>query len=68
MDRYFVNKQKQANRDHEVHKEGCSKMPKDENRRFLGIFNKCYDAIIEAKREYPTANGCTYCIPECHKS
>jgi hypothetical protein len=68
MDRYFVNKQQQANGDNEVHIEGCTKMPEDENRRFLGVFNRCKDAINEAKREYPNANGCAHCTPDCHTS
>jgi len=68
MDKYFVEKQKQPNGDNLVHKENCPNMPEDANRRFLGIFNKCRDAITEAKREYPQSNGCNECIPECHKS
>ena len=68
MDRYFVHKEKHPNEDHEVHKEGCSKMPRDEHRKFLGIFNKCRDALKEARRDYQQVNGCKQCIPECHTS
>ena len=66
MDRYFVNKEKQSNGDNEVHKEGCSKMPRDEHRKFLGVFNRCSDAVREAKKEFSSANGCKVCIPDCH--
>ncbi len=68
MDKYFVNKQQQSNGEHEVHKEGCSKMPIDKDRKFLGFFNRCKDAVSEALKEYPTANGCFECIPDCHTS
>ena len=35
---YYVNKKAQDNGDHEVHEAGCSYMPEDENRKFLGSF------------------------------
>lgn len=65
---YYVNKNAQANGDHEVHKSGCSYMPSPENRMFLGDFSSCHGAVREAKKTYPTADGCYHCSPACHTS
>ncbi len=37
---YWVNRNAQANGDHEVHKQGCSDMPSD--KKYLGDFSSCY--------------------------
>ncbi|RLD59582.1 MAG: hypothetical protein DRJ01_11100 [Bacteroidetes bacterium] len=66
MANYYVNKNSQANGDHEVHKEGCSYMPDVSNRIFLGNFLSCKDAVEEAKKHYSKSNGCYYCSNECH--
>jgi hypothetical protein len=63
---YYVNKKAQANGYHEVHESGCSFMPTEENRKYLGSFNNCFDAIREAKKIYPQSNGCHFCSKECH--
>jgi hypothetical protein len=68
MASYYVNKNAQANGDHEVHKTGCSWMPESENRIYLGNFASCGPAVLEAKRHYAKANGCYYCSPSCHTS
>lgn len=47
---YYVNTNAQSNGDHEVHKDGCSHMPGVLNRKFLGSFTNCRDAVIEAKK------------------
>lgn len=67
MGDYYVNTRAQLNGDHEVHKENCPWMPDPENKRKLGFFFNCKDAIIEAKKLYPRADGCKHCCPECHK-
>ncbi len=66
MDKYYVNKKHQANGDHEVHKEDCYYLPDPINRKFLGMFSNCFDAVKEAKKTYPTANGCYHCCYPCH--
>jgi len=66
MAMYYVNKNAQANGDHEVHKDGCTWMPKPENRRYLGDFASCHGAVKKAKETYPQSNGCAYCCPACH--
>lgn len=63
---YYVNTNAQANGDHEVHEDGCSRMPLIFNRKYLGSFSNCKDAVEEAKKTYSTADGCYYCCKECH--
>lgn len=63
---YYVNKNAQWNGDHEVHELGCSFMPYDENRKYLGNFFNCRDAVREAKKHYSQVNGCYYCSNDCH--
>ena len=64
---YYVNKNKDAQGNHEVHKEGCNKMPALQNREYVGYFNNAHDAVRKAKQTYPTADGCYWCCPEAHK-
>ncbi|MFH6985273.1 hypothetical protein [Marinoscillum luteum] len=68
MTKHYVNKKAQANGDHEVHKAGCIYMPSEENRKYLGEFSNCEDAVKEAKKSYKQSNGCYYCCNECHTS
>ncbi len=66
MPNYYVNKNAQTNGDHEVHETGCSYMPLDENRIYLGFFYNCADAVKEARKYYNQVNGCYYCSRPCH--
>jgi hypothetical protein len=66
MARYYVNMNAQTNGDHEVHVSGCSFMPEDKNRIYLGEFNTCAPAVRKAKESYAQSNGCYYCSPDCH--
>lgn len=69
MSHYYVNKNAQANGDHEVHTTGCSFMPNEENRVFLGDFGTCGPAVTEAKKNhFSQSDGCAYCCPDCHTS
>ncbi|MCL6296276.1 hypothetical protein [Jejuia spongiicola] len=68
MASYYVNKNAQSNGDHEVHKAGCSWLPKVENRIYLGDFSNCKGAVRKAKEYYSKVNGCYYCSKECHTS
>lgn len=68
MNMYYVNKNAQSNGDHEVHKTGCSYMPHENNRLYLGTFSGCHGAVLKAQKYYPRANGCYYCSNECHTS
>lgn len=63
---YYVNKNAQSNGDHEVHATGCSFMPEEHNRQYLGNFLTCNQAVIEAKKYFSKSNGCYYCANSCH--
>lgn len=66
MELYYVNKNKQANGDHEVHTSNCYYLPTVENRKYLGSFSNCKEAVLEAKKHYNQVNGCYHCSRECH--
>jgi len=68
MKHYYVNKNAQSNGDHEVHTEDCKNCPDSINRKYLGYYDNCQDAVLEAKKHYPKSNGCYYCSRECHTS
>lgn len=67
MARYYVNKRAQSSGDHEVHKLGCSYMPEEQNRLYLGDFASCHGAVAAARKIYSSADGCYYCCNECHR-
>lgn len=70
MAKFIVNRNAQANGDHEVHNKttGCSFMPATENQIDIGEHANCSSAVISAKRTWPTnrINGCYYCSNSCH--
>lgn len=65
---YYVNKNAQANGEHKVHRSDCDYLPNQKNRRYLGEFSNCAGAVQEAKKTYPTTDGCAYCSAECNTS
>ena len=65
---YCVNKEAQSNGDHEVHTYSCSHLPSESNRKYLGKFDNCHDAVEEARRYYSQVDGCYHCSYACHKS
>ncbi|HEX8193783.1 MAG TPA: hypothetical protein VF552_12875 [Allosphingosinicella sp.] len=67
MASYYVNRNQQANGDHEVHVTGCRYFP-SLNGQYLGEFDSCGPAVTEARRYYPRANGCATCCSACHTS
>jgi hypothetical protein len=66
MDHYYVNNNAQANGDHEVHKGTCAYLPSD--RRYLGLFSTCHEAVRQARAIYRQSNGCYWCSNACHTS
>jgi len=66
MNYYYVNNRAQANGDHEVHESGCQYMPSD--KKSLGQFSSCKEAVNEAKKTYSQSNGCKTCSNACHTS
>ena len=65
---YYVNDNAQANGDHEVHRDGCYWLSLAASVTYLGSFSWCGPAVAQAKRIYPTANGCAHCCGACHTS
>lgn len=68
MARYYMNENPQENGDHEVHKDGCDYMPSIFNRRFLGDFDNCHQALKVALEIDKDADGCYWCCRDCHNS
>lgn len=68
MPHYIVDRNAQSSGDHEVHRtDTCTRLPFEENQIQLGWFEGCQPAVDTAKRQgYVTANGCNFCIPQCH--
>ena len=66
MAKYYVNENAQPTGEHEVHKEGCKHLPELPNKKYLGEFSNCRDAIREAKKYFNNVDGCFYCSNECH--
>jgi len=64
--KYYTNKNAQSNGDHEVHKADCNYLPMESNRKPLGDFSNCQDAVKEAKKTDSSADGCKHCSPACH--
>ena len=63
---YYVNINEQPSGEHEVHTSNCPHPPLEQNRRTLGSFSRCQDAIRAAGQIYLNVDGCAYCVPECH--
>jgi hypothetical protein len=64
MASYYVNKQAQANGDHEVHVSTCRYLPAD--RLYLGEHITCGSAVMKARETYRQVNGCYFCAAACH--
>lgn len=69
MAEYFFNKNPQTTGEHEVHKEGCYRIPEKENCIPLGWCFNAIEAVEKAKKMYYGTNidGCYYCSKEAHK-
>lgn len=63
---YYVNKNAQANGDHEVHRDDCRYTPAAASRIYLGRLPGCASAVTAAKTHYHQVNGCATCSPKCH--
>lgn len=65
---YCVNRNQQANGDHEVHNvsSDCRFLPAPTDRKDLGHHDSCESAVEEARNHYSEVNGCFYCSNECH--
>lgn len=66
---YYLNQNQQSNGDYEVHSADCTRLPSQQNREYLGIFDNCREAVGEARRRHPSwsrINGCYWCSRSCH--
>ncbi len=66
MKHYYVNKNAQSTGEYEVHEESCNYLPSSDNRKYLGYFSSCHEAIKKAKEDFYDVDGCYYCCNECH--
>ena len=64
---YYVNRNAQPTGDHEVHKDGCYRMPELQSRIYLGYFLNANDAVREARKYFNKVDGCYYCSQEAHR-
>lgn len=63
---YYVNKIAQPTGEHEVHTSLCPYLPSEQNRKYLGSFDNCAEAVREARKYYSNVDGCYYCCRPCH--
>lgn len=68
MPHYIVDRNAQANGDHEVHLSGSvwSCLPAEADQRELGSHDGCASALRIARLFYGKANGCARCAVSCH--
>lgn len=64
MPNYIVNTGTSANGNHDVHDENsmCGHLPHPDQRRSLGWFSNGQNAIAEARKTFPSVEGCNQCI------
>lgn len=67
MEHYYVGTDAQRTGEHEVHKSGCLYLPYANNRKYLGMFMDCEEALARARDYYDNVDGCKWCAPECHR-
>ena len=56
---YYVNRSEQSNGDHEVHEQGCARLPETYNRIYLGNYDSCSNAVREARKYYSQVMAAT---------
>lgn len=65
---YFYLNLTEHDGDNELHAESCPWLKQVVNKKFLGYFTNCQEAIKEAKKlGYTKADGCIHCCLACHK-
>lgn len=70
MPNYCVNRNAQANGDHEVHDTSSPRwcLPTAASRIDLGWHVSCSSAVTAARSYYSQVNGCAWCAGACHTS
>ena len=64
---YYVNTNALPKNMHEVHKDGCLFLSDENNRKRIGFFHNCTEAVKEAEKYLENVVGCKYCSYKCHK-
>lgn len=68
MAKYYVNKQPESTGKHEVHQSGCPHLPSIGQLVYLGEFDSCSEAVMEAEKYFIHVEGCEFCCSGCHMS
>lgn len=66
MKRYYLDLIQKKNGDNELHHEFCLYIPIIINAQYIGDFSNENEALKEALKSYPNANGCKNCCAACH--
>ena len=64
--KYYVNKNAQANGDHEVHALNCAWLPSRKTVSILESSPIVLQQLRRARRYYSQVDGCAHCSPNCH--
>lgn len=69
MSIYYVNQDQTKNPGlhHEVHTSEHANQLKISRKKYLGVFSNEVDAVREAAKYYPDADGCAICCPRAHR-
>ena len=66
MRHYYVDTDPVPGQHRDVHYVDCPRFLV--NHAYLGYFSSCAQAVEEARGQYPDADGCSVCSPECRTS
>jgi hypothetical protein len=66
MKRYYLDLIPKKNEDNELHNEFCLYMPVIVNAKYIGDFSNEMEALKEALKKHPNANGCKHCCSTAH--
>ncbi|WP_282920706.1 hypothetical protein [Ignavigranum ruoffiae] len=67
---YYFNINLDKHGNHVVHSQDCKYLPKIENRKLIGRYQDCEQALRAASYLNYQANfeGCHFCCGECHRT
>lgn len=67
MGEYYVSNNVDENGRHEVHQEGCSNMPNEFYRTYIGQYCNDVEAVESCRKNfYPNCDGCYLCCMDGH--
>jgi len=65
MKLYYIDTEKTFFGENEVHHEACYRLPKKEEREYIGKFANCHSAVKKAREKYDDVTGCYFCSRQC---